>query len=359
MRPDDGRWFILDRGKQISTRARGREGEEAAQEALKRYLAEQVFQLPAAPLPLALVSVDQVLSHYLDNLRPDIADWERQGYGVQALMKFWTRKTCADINERSCRSYNATRNSDQTARRELGILRAALGVAHNHGIIPSRPTVWLPAKGDPNPDWLERSEVARLLWELRRNKRTRHTARFLICMFYTGSRVGTISRTTWEERRDGPWVDLEKGLWYRSGVDERKTAKRRGTHRIPRRLLNHLRIWRRADLRRKEKVAGASSVSGKYVIEYPRLPGQPVKDIGNSLASACRRAGMRKITPHVLKHTAITNAIGDGMSVEQAADFFSTSVATIQTTYWHHSPHHQHEAVEIMNRLGRQRNATK
>ena len=88
-------------------------------------------------------------------------------------------------------------------------------------------------------------------------------------------------------------------------------------------------------------------------MEFARHPGRPVMDIGNALDSAAKRAGVKRITPHTLKHTAITLAIQGGMSVEDAADYFSTSIETIQSNYWHHSPHHQARAVAMVGNLGR------
>jgi hypothetical protein len=44
------------------------------------------------------------------------------------------------------------------------------------------------------------------------------------------------------------------------------------------------------------------------------------------------------VTPRVLKHAAITWAIMDGLSVEDAAEFFDTSPETIRKHYRHHRP---------------------
>lgn len=76
-------------------------------------------------------------------------------------------------------------------------------------------------------------------------------------------------------------------------------------------------------------------------------------DIGNALAAAAARAGVKRITPHTLKHTAITLFIQSGGSAEDASDYFSTSIETIQSNYWHHSPHHQRRAVKQIEILGR------
>lgn len=323
---------------------------------MKRFVAEQIFEVPATPRPPIGLSVDDVLGHYLDNLREDMAAPERQAYAVIALMAFWDGKSCGDIHEKNCRKYAKSRKSKATARRELVVLRAALGKAESANMITVMPSVWLPPDSAPRPDWLTRVEMAKLLRELRRNKKTRHTARFVICMYYTGSRPGTVSLTTWNERRDGPWVNLDAFIWNRKGEDERSTPKGREPHRIPRRLMCHLKIWLNAD-RRIAKAAGMPQPT--YVIELPRYPGMPVMDFGGALERACERAGVKRITPHVLKHTAITHAIQAGMSLEQAAEYFSTSVATIEKTYWHHSPHHQQKAALTMDKLGSLLPATK
>lgn len=48
-----------------------------------------------------------------------------------------------------------------------------------------------------------------------------------------------------------------------------------------------------------------------------------------------------------------TLAIQSGMTAEDASDYFSTSIETIQSNYWHHSPSHQVRAVAQMGNLGR------
>ena len=336
-------WIILDEGRQISTGHRGRDGRSAAEKSLVRHLSEKHSDIPSRPLPVEEVSVDAVLDIYLKNLRNDMASPERQAYAVMALAPFWSRKLVSEISDAECRRYVASRSSPSTARRELGVLRAALKTAHRIGLISSTPIVYLPSESKPRPDWLSRDELAAYLRELRRVKKTRHAARRLIAQYMTGSRPRTIAETTWHRRSDGPWVDLDLGIWHRSGDGEGETNKRRRDHAIPRPLLAHLRRWRKC-------------YAGTYIIEHPRHPGKPCVDIGNALDGAALRADLKRITPHVLKHTAITLGIQSGMSIEEAAEYFSTSVDTIERVYWHHSPHYQHRAVTVMSSPGRRRN---
>ncbi|MCR8526558.1 hypothetical protein WB334_26410, partial [Escherichia coli] len=65
---------------------------------------------------------------------------------------------------------------------------------------------------------------------------------------------------------------------------------------------------------------------------------------------ACVAAGLEGVTPHTLKHTAITWAMQKGMRIEDAADFFDTSEETIRRVYYHHHPDYQADAIAILDR---------
>jgi integrase len=60
--------------------------------------------------------------------------------------------------------------------------------------------------------------------------------------------------------------------------------------------------------------------------------------IDTGITRAAGRAGLEGVTPHVLKHTAITWVIMDGLWLEDAAEVFDTSAETIRQHYCHHSP---------------------
>ncbi len=341
-RQDTGEWVIRDAGKDLRTGQRDDGGRQSAEEAFGRYLSQKLTpQDPnLEPQSLRDVPVSVVLTHYLETLHEEMAAPERQAYAVKQMASFWSSKSVADVSEETCRAYAKTRPSASTARRELGVLRAALNKAHRARMLVGAPAVWLPAKGAPKPDWPTRDEFAKLLLALWRQKRSRHAARLAMCQFYTGSRPRTVAITTWERRDDGPWIDLTQGIWWRKGDSEDETVKARRPHGIPPRLAAHLRRWKRLN-------------GGVYIAEHARTPGQPVWDIGKALEGAAVRAGVKRITPPTLKHTAITLFIQSGGSAEDASDYFSTSIETIQSNYWHHSPAHQARAVAQIGNLGR------
>jgi integrase len=67
-------------------------------------------------------------------------------------------------------------------------------------------------------------------------------------------------------------------------------------------------------------------------------------------ATARARAGLDDVTPHTLKHTAVTWAMQKGVDKWQAAGFFGTTYETLERNYAHHHPDFQKSAVEAMER---------
>lgn len=340
-RTDTGEWIIRGAGPDRRTGFRG-DGERAkAEAALARHLIER-GEAPAPKNPEEL-PVNLLVADYCAARADEVADPDRMDNAAMALAPFWAGKSVKNVTEANCKAYLSHREKEgrsrSTVRRELSTMRAALNFARSR--LTKVPDVWLPAETDPRPDWLTRDEFAAVLWELWRQKRSRHAARLALCQFYTGSRPRTIGKTTRRHRRDGPWLDLDQEIWWRRGDDEKQTRKDRKPHRIPTRLLAHLTRWDRL------------FPDWEYVVEHARYPGKPVLDIEKALTTACKKAKVRRITPHGIKHTAITLAIRAGMSIEDAAEYFSTSPDTIRKTYWHHSPHHMQRQAGMMGNLGR------
>lgn len=59
-------------------------------------------------------------------------------------------------------------------------------------------------------------------------------------------------------------------------------------------------------------------------------------------------SGAKYVTPHVLRHTAITWAMQNSARIWEAASYFGTSAATIEKVYGHHHPSHQESAVNAL-----------
>ncbi|MBV8962786.1 MAG: site-specific integrase, partial [Hyphomicrobiales bacterium] len=75
----------------------------------------------------------------------------------------------------------------------------------------------------------------------------RNLARFILIGLYSGTRHDAILTLQWHPNTTGAGFDLKTGVMHRRGSAQRRTSKRQPTVRIQRRLLPHLKRWRRID----------------------------------------------------------------------------------------------------------------
>src|SRR5262249_12115161 len=149
--------------------------------------------------------------------------------------------------------------------------------------------------------WLTRQEAARLIraaWRYREaqqgrstgRRSRRHVARFLLAAFYTVSRKQVVCSAALGPASGQPWIDLERGVFYRRPVDKSKTKKRRLPITVPPSLLAHMRRWKRR--------------GQNYVVEFN---GKPVCSIDKAFKATVRDAGFGPdVIPHTTRHTGIT-----------------------------------------------------
>ena len=253
---------------------------------------------------------------------------------------------CARVEENTLRPYARSRVTSRGApqgetrpigaasiRRELGVLQAAINFCHKEGYLTHAARVTSPEKPPSRDRWITRGEAAALIIAARRLPRCKHLARFILVALYTGTRKDAILRLGFMPNTAGGWIDVDQGILHRRGAQEIETKKRRPPMKLSRKLLAHCRRW---------KASGDI-----WVVTYN---GQRVGDIKKVFASIADGAGMPDVTPHTLKHTAITWAMQKGMQLDDASHYFGTSRETIMRVYWHHSPHFQEDAVAVMDR---------
>ncbi len=233
------------------------------------------------------------------------------------------------MTPQTCGLYAETRRrSANTLRRELNVLRTAINYAHKHGRLTRPVAVELPEAPEPRTRWLTRKEAARLLCAALRSPKARlYLPLFILLALYTGRRKEAILALRWHQvNLDTGTINFEQG---------RRTKKRKGGIPIPPRLLPHL---IRAQRRGSEL---------GYVLHNND---ERIGDIKKGFEAACVRAGLNDVTPHALKHTAITWAMQNRIDLWQAAGFFATSVPTLIRVYGHHHPDHLREAAETIGR---------
>ncbi len=349
-RPSTDEWIILDRdlpGGQRRTGARGAGGQAAAEQKLQAHLAGK---LPArvGPGQLTEVTIGEVLALYAEH-KLDEPGAEALSSSIQALAEFWGGKTCDTIKGTTCRAYVRhmglererevvdvlgrryrvrSSNSPPSCRRYLGILQAALNFAVREGAIVSAPLVTLPPAAPPRDRWLTREEVARLL-----RYSPPHLRRFILVALATGRRMRAILALRWTPViAAGGHADTAAGTFHFLPRGEVETRKRRGSCRMTRTIRAHLRRWERE--------------GGSHVVMWR---GRPCGTIKAAFERVCIDAGLPDVSPHTLKHTAVTWAFQAGMTIEDAADFFATTAATLERVYRQHSPRYQDRAVAALD----------
>jgi hypothetical protein len=90
----------------------------------------------AGPSDPAAILITDVLSEYAEQRGPKVAAPARIAYAVLALTDFFEGNGVADVSPQTCGRYVEKRGrSAGTARRELGVLRAAINFAFRNGRI--------------------------------------------------------------------------------------------------------------------------------------------------------------------------------------------------------------------------------
>lgn len=297
----------------------------------------------------------QALTLYATEHAPTVKAPERIGYAIPPLVAFWGELPVSAITPATCRAYGRQRvkvirrdpetrlpvetapASPGTIRKELGILAAAIAWCAENGRLVNAPKVHLPEKPEPRDRWLTRAEAARLIRTAWRNPEWRHVARFVLVALYTGTRKAAVLRLRFMANTSGGHVDTAAGMLYRRARGQAETKKRQPPIRVAPRLLAHLRRWER--------------LGARWVVSFR---GQGVASIKTAWARIVAEAGLSDVTPHTLRHTAITWAMQTGaVSIHEAAGYFGVTPDTLQRVYAHHHPDHQQDAVAAVGRGGR------
>jgi integrase len=72
-----------------------------------------------------------------------------------------------------------------------------------------------------------------------------------------------------------------------------------------------------------------------YVVEFR---GKPMRNIQNGFRAACDRAGLTGVTPHILRHSAATWMVMDGVPIAEVARVLGDTEATTEKVYAKHAP---------------------
>jgi integrase len=342
-------WIIIDGNKHIATGCLKHEASEAEKQ-LAAYIANK-YRPSRLAKDIDQIDVADVLSIYLDDCGPRIADQPKLERTIGRLNDYWGGKLLSQVTAAECRAYVQTRGKSGGARADLETLRAAINHHAKEGMHHGMVRVTLPPKGPPRDRWLTRHEAAKLIWACWRHREVqtvhrgrakgqpiatdkrplRHLARFVLIGLYTGTRASAIASASPYRNEGHSFVDLDQGIYYRLAIGRRATNKRQTPAPIPPRLLAHMARWVRR---------------GVVTSHFVEWHGAPVKSVKTGFRHAVQLAGLGgKVTPHTLRHTAATWLMQAGVPIWQAAGYLGMSPQMIERTYGHHHPDYMRAAA--------------
>jgi integrase len=298
-------WFDGGHSRRVSTRTPDRAEAQA-------FLA--AFRLEVSTTPTDDLTVSQALEWYWDShakrtFRPDTPH-----LAIRRLKPFLGPVPAGDCNLAKQQAYVEYRrdegDSDQSIRRDLITLSAALRRAEKHSKLTRAPPMLTMPPADQRERWLSRQEVA-ALWRELRTPRSRHVLLFARLALYTGARTGAILDLTWDR------VDFRTGLIDfrkpgRAATKKRRTVSPMGP--VLRRALLHAYRKRRSD----------------YVISWG---GSRIDRIAKAFIARAEAAGLKDVTPHVLRHTFASWAVRKGVPIYSVGKALGQTVASTTERY--------------------------
>lgn len=229
------------------------------------------------------------------------------------------------ISVQDCKAYIADRRQagiqDGTIWTQLGKLRTCLNWAEKTGLIERAPYIERPSKPAPKERYLTRQEIAELLAV----GCTPHIKLAIRLMLSTAARVTAVLELTWDR------VDFDRGqINLRTGEGQRK-----GRAIVP--MTESLRV---------ALLEARKAALSDYVVEWA---GGPVKSIKKGFKAVAVEAGLRDVSPHVLRHTAAVHMAEAGISMDEIAQYLGHSDSRITaSTYARYSPEHLRKAASAL-----------
>lgn len=260
-------------------------------------------------------TVGAILDGYLNSMAPERPSFKRNKGIVAALKGFFGSHLPRHIDRGECLKYiqrcRDLKFQESTILTRINVLRTALNWGRKAGWTMETPVLETPLAPKPRDIWLTSEEAERLI----KGAQSPHVKLFIILALHTGARMTAILELTWD-RVNKKYINLQNG-----GDNQKHRAIVPMTQEI----------WDiLAPFREKSMTS--------YVIEHG---GGQVKSIKKGFASAVKRAGLEKkgVTPHVLRHTAATWMVQQGVPLPKVAAYLGhRSVRTTERVYAHHAP---------------------
>lgn len=298
------------------------------------------FRLVKAETPVEDLTIIQALDWYWDTHGKRLMRPEHCDLAIRYLKPFFGATPASTLTLEKQEAYVAYRRNlgagDESIRRDLSVLSAALNRAVKYKKLDRRPPYLTLSPSAPRERWLTRNEVARLFRALRGPridgdrtwKRHAHVLLFARLALYTGARTGAILDLTWDR------VNLDTGMIDYRKPGRKVTKKRRTVAPMTpalHRMLTHAKRHSRS----------------KYVVSWA---GERIDRVAKACIAGADRAGIEDFSPHVLRHTFASWAVRNGVPIYTVGKALGQSVASTTERYAKLAPDDVRAAMEAVRR---------
>ena len=218
--------------------------------------------------------------------------------------------------------------SPKTINNHLAVLGRLLRMARKRGVILVVPDLTPIRVTKHDSDFLSFTEAPKLVESAEGQLKT-----MVQVILHTGLRIGEVRALRWEDvNLEGGRLRIRRNDWY--GIEESPKSGR--TRNLPLNAEIHQALRQHHHQRSAYVLcdkAGLKLTHNAYV---------------KPLWSACKRAGLRKITWHVLRHTFASHLAMRGVPMRAIADLMGHSTTYVTELYSHLSPEVQRQAVEVL-----------
>lgn len=229
------------------------------------------------PAPKVTHTVDEALAHFIQFSRVDRSPATVECYEQKAghLVRLLGECSIRHLHIDHVHAYVNRRLDEGAAReslrKELVVLRCALQLAKDRGVLDKDPAALIPrfrAPYKPRQRWLSTIELAGLLRHLDESRQ-----RWVMLAVFTGARLSEIESLRWGD------LDFERSTIHIRGTKTARSDRHIPLHPTLAELLHPLRS------------EGAEQVAGAW------------HNVRRDLALACRKAQIDPVTPNDLRRT--------------------------------------------------------
>ena len=326
------RWYIYYRidGKRVRKVVKGAQCRADALKVLQVEVADAFRGKHGFAKQERAIKFKDFAALYLEHSKLQKRSWHTDKCRIEShLEPFFGEMDLKDITSQSIESYRAKRLETgvkrSTTNRELALMKVMYSKAIDWRYCPENPVRRLKLFAE-NDNQIERilgpGEEKRLF-----EASAEHLRPILKVAIYTGMRRGEILGLKWDQ------VDF-----LRSQIRVERTKSGR-TRFIP---INSELMDTLKELKKRKG-------GGEYLFPNPES-GRSLQDVKTAFKAACRRAGIKRLRFHDLRHTFGTRLVEAGIDLITVKALMGHSTVTVTERYTHSSQVSKRDAVEALTR---------